>query len=325
MVVETITGTESADDIEITYRGYDKKYYVKTLGGRDYIHFNYYDYSYGDGSVVIIGANALGKENVTVSDGYTLALDSDVISPETTDATWTLGDNYITYKNAITSTGYKLEDNQIIYVAASGGEDLFTIVGLNSTVGVNLQDQEITLTEEALENSLADTITISDGYTLNLASGVDTVNEDLSTWSTLDGGKVAYLAGGTGEYYSLSNGNTVTYNASVAGANTVELSGVKGNPGIGDGTFSLTASNFAGNASVVSNTGNYKFALSGDLIGKSFTASGSKDTIINSSANVTIAGGTGDDDITNGSNGKNVLFAYKDGDGNDSIVGFNET
>ena len=52
------------------------------------------------------------------------------------------------------------------------------------------------------------------------------------------------------------------------------------------------------------------------------------DLIYNSGSNVTIIGGTGNDTIRNdehGENGKNVLFQYANGDGNDYIEGFNET
>ena len=274
---------------------------------------------------VTVSAYSLNKGTVTISDGYTLALGSDVTKTSTTAAGWSLSDNAVSYKNASITAGYSLADNQISYVKASGGNDLFTIAGINSTVGVSLQDKEVTLTDTALANRAADTITISKGYTLKLAAGVDTIKEDLSAWTTLDGGNVAYLENGTGDYYSLSGGNKITYHESVAGDNKVELSGVKGKLNIGDGIVSLTASNFSGDAAVVSNDGGYGFALSGNLASKTFTATNTNDSIINSGSKVTIAGGAGNDYIQNDSKGKTVLFTYNEGDGNDSIVGFNTT
>ena len=275
--------------------------------------------------VVTVSNASLNQKAVTISDGYTLKLGSDVAKTSTTAAGWTLNNSTATYKSAKTTAGYKLADNKISYVTASGGKDLFTIAGINSTAGVSLKDKAVTLTETALANRTADVITISDGYSLKLAAGVDTIKEAVSTWSTIDGGNVAYFENGTGEYYALSGGNKITYNKAVAGKNKVELNGIKGTPKLGDGIVSLTANNFAGDASVVSNAGNYGFALSGKLASKTFTATGNADKIINSGSKVTIAGGKGNDTITNHSGGKNVLFSYNTGDGNDTIYGFNAT
>ena len=100
---------------------------------------------------------------------------------------------------------------------------------------------------------------------------------------------MAYLAGGTSEYYSLSgDGRSVTYNASVAGSNVVELRGIKGTPSFIDNTVNLTADNFASNVSVLSNAGSYEFALSSDLSGKTFAGATNADTISNSGNSVRI-------------------------------------
>ncbi len=233
---------------------------------------------------------------------------------------WSTSTNSIAY-NQSTIAGAKLDSTKITYDATSGTENLFTISGIKSTVGVSLSGKEVILSKAAL-NGVTGTVSITGGdYKLKLASDVDTTAETISKWTTLTSGNVAYLEGGKGSYYSLSgDAKSVTYNASVAGANKVELSGVKGTPTLKSGVVSLTNNNFNSNVGVVKNAGNYKFSLSGAIDNKKFTGTGAADTITNSGSNVTIDGGEGNDVITNsGANvtitgGKgNDVFAYSKG------------
>ncbi len=161
----------------------------------------------------------------------------------------------------------------------------------------SLSGNNVILNNTALANRKSNTISISGGdYKLVLAGGVDTIKENTSGWKTLTSGNVAYLEGGTGEYYSLAgNGKSVTYYPSVAGTNKVEFSGVKGTPTLNGKTISLAATNFNSNVAVVSNAGKYSFNLNGDIGGKTFTGTAKADSITSNGSNVTVNGGKGND------------------------------
>lgn len=61
--------------------------------------------------VITISAAALKQGTVTVSNGYTLALGSDVSKPSTSAAHF----DGLTYKSESTTEGYTLSNNQIVY------------------------------------------------------------------------------------------------------------------------------------------------------------------------------------------------------------------
>ena len=266
--------------------------------------------------IVTLTASNLNKKNVTVDGDYTLAL-SGVSAPTQTKAA---GFDGLTYKTATIGEGYTVSGDTITYSAPSGGKSLFTLSGVKNTTGVKVDTTKKIVTLKAT-NLNKKNVTVDGNYKLKLASDVDTTKEDISKWTTLKGGNVAYLDGGKGSYYSAS-GNKVNYKASVAGANKIELSGVKGTPTLSGGTVKLTASNFKSNVSVVSNTGSYKVSLSGDFKGKTFSATTGKDSIVSSGKNVTIAGGKGNDKVTLGSGN---TFFYAKGDGNDTLYNFSST
>ena len=245
---------------------------------------------------------------------------SGVTNITTVNNYWSTSTNSISY-NQSTVAGAKVSGTKITYNATGGTENLFTISGIKSTTGVALGGKEITLTGAAL-NGVKGTVSISGGdYKLKLAGDVDTLAESTSGWTTLTSGNVAYFEGGKGSYYSLSSdGKSVTYNASVAGANKVEFGGVKGTPTVSGTTVSLTANNFNGNVSVASNAGKYKFALSGAFGGKKFTGTNGVDTITNSGSNISIDGAAGNDtfintgtDVTLTGGKGNDVFAYSKG------------
>ena len=269
---------------------------------------------FGTGDVIELASPA--NNLVTISGGIKAGNVSigGVNSIATINNSWTTSTNSIVYKQS-TIAGAKLDGTKITYDSTSGSNNLFTISGLSSTVGVSLSGKNVVLSSAALKTG---TVSISGGdYKLKLANDVDTVKENISAWTTLTGGNVAYLEGGTGSYYSLSgDGKSVIYNASVAGSNKVELGGVKGTPTISGKTVSLTANNFNSNVSVKSNTGGYNFALSGAFGGKKFTGTSSADSITNAGTNISIDGGAGNDSITSG--GSNVTIIG--GNGNDVFV-----
>ena len=166
----------------------------------------------------------LNGENITLTgENYTLALDKDY-SSTTTPA----GFDGLTYKSASNTSGYAVssDSKSITYTSAVDATNLFTLSGVKTTDGIEVENNVVTLTKSNLNG--ANVTLTGDGYTLALASDVDTTKETISEWVTLSGGNVAYLAGGSGEYYSLDSANTtVTYNASVAGTKMLSLAASK--------------------------------------------------------------------------------------------------
>ena len=250
------------------------------------------------------GAN-LNKKNVTVDGDYTLAL-SGVSAPTQTKAA---GFDGSAYKTATISDGYTASGNTISYTPASGGSTLFTLTNatISDAIKVDTSKKTVTLTAANLNKK---NVTVDNNYTLKLASDVDTTKETINKWTTLNGGNVAYLANGAGEYYSVE-GKKVTYNAEVAGTKKVELSGVKGTPTLKSGVVSLKAGNFKSNVALKSNAGDYTFNLSGKFGGKTFTGTSGADTIKSSGSNLLISGGKGNDKITLGSGKTYTLSGNK--------------
>ena len=285
-----------------------------------------------ENNVVILTESNLNGENVTLTgENYTLALDKDY-SSTTTPA----GFDGLTYKSASNTSGYAVssDSKSITYTSAVDATNLFTLSGVKTTDGIEVENNVVTLTKSNLNG--ANVTLTGDGYTLALASDVDTTKETISEWVTLSGGNVAYLAGGSGEYYSLDSANTtVTYNASVAGTNNVEFSGVKGTPTLNNSVVSFTADNFNGNVSVMSNAGGYSFELSGDFGNKTLTGTANADEITNNGSHLVIMGGDGNDSIVGG-NSADMFFgdagddkllggagndSLRGGDGNDTLSG----
>jgi len=86
-------------------------------------------------NVVTVSKASLSNKNVTVSDGYTLKLGSDVTKPKTKKATWSLKSSTATY-NQTTQAGYSLENNSIVYSKAATAKTLATVKGVKSKSGL---------------------------------------------------------------------------------------------------------------------------------------------------------------------------------------------
>ncbi len=67
------------------------------------------------GSEVTISAASLNQKTVTITDGYALALASNVTTPESTAAHWEISSGTAKYFSEKFSAGYVLKDNQIVY------------------------------------------------------------------------------------------------------------------------------------------------------------------------------------------------------------------
>lgn len=124
------------------------------------------------------------------------------------------------------SPGAVLDTDEIYYSTLSGSETIFTITGLNSSVGVELDGNDIILTAEALANRKADTITVSDGYNLKIdgaRNGVLTLAEakDQTFADSI------YTAAITAETFAEENGKIVYHKAT--GGQQFQLTGFNEN------------------------------------------------------------------------------------------------
>ena len=292
------------------------------------------------GKVVTVGAAALGTNTVTVSDGYTLALGSDVNESTITPPSGSLDGTTATYYSESMTAGYSLaEDGKSIIYSATGkeGTPLATIDGVTSTAGFSVSGNIIKLAGNALSKNVS---VNSDDYKFTLDSKFtkgkvfgteydDTINVAGSR-VTLNGGAGNDSLGVSGNYNSVDGG---------AGHNYIELTATASNSTVRGGANNDSILSYATDTLIDSKGGK-------DLIGNNgsnvtINAGAADDVIINGGSEVSIAGGAGNDSINNiGDNvsiiggtgndiientGDNVVFVYTSGDGNDLIRGFNET
>ena len=276
------------------------------------------------GTTVTLTANNLNKKTVTISDGYTLKLGSDVSSPATTKANWSkVSSGKATYNFDSTTEGYTLADNKITYTAATDAKS-FTISGIKSTDGITVSGTTVTLTANNLNKK---TVTISDGYTLKLASDVTKSATKKAAWS-LDGTTATYKDSYKTAGYTLAD-NEITYSKATTTDTLATVKGVKSVKGlsVSGNTIKLT-SNLANKVTV---SGEYNFDFASSYKNATITSSNGGDTITARGTKISVNGGKGDDTIkmlgtgtvTGGkgsdvfyykSNGANVIKDYTDED-----------
>ena len=197
------------------------------------------------GTTITLSKAALGTSKVTVSDGYTLKLGSNVTKSKTTKA-WSLNETKATYKQT-TTAGYNLADNAISYTKKST-KTLATATGVKSTKGISTKNNVVTLKVSSLNKKV--TVNGSD-YEFNFASG------DY---------KKASIAGSKKADVITSRGKNISINGG-AGDDTINLLGsattVKGGAGNdiisgnGKGNYSLWGG--ADNDTLYSSSGADKF------------------------------------------------------------------
>jgi len=297
-----------------------------------------------NGKTVTISANALAQDTVTISNGYTLELADDVITPESISAGWTISDGTAIYNTSGQSAGYLLSNNKISYKASTSNPSLITIEGLSTSAtasDITLANKNVTLALNALAQ---DTITITKGYNLKLANNVPISTVVNEGWS-ISKGVGTYTTAGQTEGYIVSN-NQIHYNEEIEYETLVTVTGLKSsatakNLSLKGNTVSI--SNGIVNKGVLSVSEGYAVVLSkGTYIGTTLTGGTGADTVTNNGSSLaistndgndiitlgsstsknTITGGAGDDSVT-ATRGKN-LYQYSDGDGNDVINGFTE-
>ena len=283
-----------------------------------------------NGNVVTLSKKSLGEDNVTVSDGYTLKLGSDVTKSKTTNA-WTLNKTTATYKQT-TTAGYTLNNNAITYSKKSSAT-LATVKGVKNLGGISLKKKVITLSDSALNKS---TVTVSDGYTLKLGSDV-TKSKTTNAW-TLNKTTATYKQTTTAGY--TLNNNAITYSKK-SSATLATVKGVKNLGGIflKKKVITLKKSSLADKVTVSGSGYEFDFAA-GDYKKTSITGSAGNDTIVSHGKNLSIDGGAGADKLYGGTGNNSVWggagndtlysgsgadkFIYGAGDGKDIISGFDD-
>ncbi|MBO4780673.1 MAG: hypothetical protein J5497_08555, partial [Selenomonadaceae bacterium] len=206
------------------------------------------------GNAVTLVAKNLNKQNVTIDNSdYTLKLSGSYDKATTTAAHF----EGFTYKSSSTSEGYALSKNQksVVYTPEKSATDLFTLSGIKSTDGITVEGNVVTLTAKNLGTS---TVTISEGYTLNLSG----VSAPVTTSEHFDG-TIYKSSIRTAGYTLADNKKSVSYTSAIKERNLFTLTGVKTTDGIVvDGkTVTLTAKNL-GNEDVTISEG-YTLKLSG--------------------------------------------------------------
>ena len=208
------------------------------------------------GTTVTVKESSLNKSNVTISDGYTLKLNS--VNPPSPIPPHFSG---LTFKSASSSEGYSLSTDKksITYSPAVAESDLFSLTNVKNTDSILVDTIKKTVTLKAA-NLNKKAVTISDGFTLKLADDVAAPVATKAAWSKVSSGKATYNFASTTAGYKLSN-NKVTYTKAVA-AKSFTLSGIKSTSGIKvDGTtVTLKAANLNKKAVTISDGLNLKLA-----------------------------------------------------------------
>ncbi len=296
------------------------------------------------GTTATISANALNQNNtVTITNGYTLKLASNVKTPTPTSASWTVSNGTAEYISAGTSAGYVISNNQIVYQSAGGGETLIAISGLSTsatTNNISLSGKTVTLSNAALNRN--NTVTISDGYNLKLGSDVTKSTETAEGWQ-VSSGTANYNTASQTAGYSLVD-NKISYVSATNPTTLVTVSGLKStatakNLSLSDKTVTVAQTAVAKGELTIS--GGYALTLAkGTYSGISVVGGIGIDTITNSGNSAVISTGNGNDliSLANGTSkntiiggggndsisatkGKNT-YQYATGDGNDTIYGF---
>ena len=153
-------------------------------------------------------------------------MDSNVKAPTTSVASWKLNGN-IASCEVSTTEGYTLVANKITYIP-NNKKDNFTVNGVKSTDGLELNGMTVTVSNAALSNS---TVTVSDGYELKLGNDVNKAATTSPTWSYDKGTSTAtYTSGLRSEGYLLED-NHISY-VSAIGSEEVKISGITSRDGI---------------------------------------------------------------------------------------------
>ena len=206
------------------------------------------------GKTVTVSDASLNNKNVTVSNGYTLKLGSNVVKPATSKA-WSLSKTTASYKQTKTA-GYTLADNAITYSKKSS-TTLATVKGVKSLDGLKLSKKVITVSASALNKK---SVTVSDGYTLKLGNDV-TKTSTAKAW-TLNKSTASYQQTTTAGYKLVDN--AITY-AKKSVETLATVKGVKSLDGLKLNKKIITISAAALNKKSVTVSDGYTLKLGSDV------------------------------------------------------------
>ena len=266
--------------------------------------------------VVTVSKASLGTSKVTISDGYTLKLGSDVKAPTTKKAAWSFKNSTATYKSSYKTAGYTLANNAITYSKATTAKTLVTVKGVKSLDGLSLSKKVVTVSKASLGT---DKVTISDGYTLKLGSDVDKPTTKKAAW-TLKSSTATYKSSYKTAGYTLKN-NVISYTKATTAATLATVKGAKSKSGISVSKKVITLKNSALNKKVTV-SGAYEFDFASDYKNATITGSTSNDTITARGSKILVKGGKGADTIktlgsgtVSGGDGKDIFY-FKSGGAN---------
>ena len=198
-----------------------------------------------DKTVTLINKNLSTENTVTVSDGYTLALGSDVEKGASIGAGWLFENNNAIYQSGSVTSGYSLVDNQITYVATSlEGAVLAELSGIAEDSTLAAYDKGVTLTPD------------------NFAGNVSVVSATNRNFELTDGDYNGNAFTGTSNIDSIINAGTNISIVGDAGNDKINNSGtdVTINGGAGDDRVTMNAAS----TSSISGVGNIFVYSSGD-------------------------------------------------------------
>ncbi|MBR4642454.1 MAG: hypothetical protein IKO74_06985, partial [Selenomonadaceae bacterium] len=241
------------------------------------------------GDTVTVKKASLGTSNVTVSDGYTLKLGSDVTKPSASKAAWKLSGSTATY-NQTTSAGYTLTDNVINYNKKATAT-LATVKGVKSISGLSVSGDTVTVKKASLGTS---NVTVSDGYTLKLGSDVTKPSASKAAWK-LSGSTATYNQTTSAGYTLDDDGKSVSYSKTTTKA-LAAVKGAKSVKGLSVSGEKITLKNSA-LKNKVTVSGAYEFDFASDYKQATISGSANGDTLTAHGLKVSINGGNGNDTI----------------------------
>ena len=206
------------------------------------------------GKILTVSAESLGTNKVTISDGYTLALGSDV-SSASTKKSWMLKNSTATYKQT-TTAGYKLDGNEIIYSKKSS-KTLATVTGVKSLDGLSVNKKIVTVSAASLGT---EKISVSDGYTLALGDDVK-ASTTKKSW-TLKNSTASYKQTTTAGYEL--DDNEIIYSKK-SSKTLAKVTGVKSLDGLSVSGKILTVSASSLGTEKISVSDGYKLKLGSDV------------------------------------------------------------
>ncbi len=275
------------------------------------------------GTTITVSKASLNAKNVTVSDGYTLKLGSNVTKPTVKNAAWSLKSTTATYKGTSTA-GYTLaSDSKSITYSKKATTTLATVKGVKSIKGLKVNDKVITVSKASLGTSK---ITLSgDGYTLKLGSDVSK-STTKNAWS-YSNSTATYKQTSSAGYSLATNSKSITYSKTSATNTLATVKGAKSKSGlsVSDNVIILKNSALSNKVTV---SGSYEFDFASDYKKATITGSSSSDTITARGSNIKLNGGAGADSLSGGSSndsinggaGNDVIYGNK---GKDTLVGGN--